>query len=63
MQILVEEIFNCPEAVAGFSCTQMHERIESLEKLKRTGARRRFDKLISAGLVAKNGSGLYTPAV
>jgi hypothetical protein len=63
MQILAEEIFNCPEAVAGLSWTQIHERIESLEKLKRTGARRHFDKLISAGLVAKNGSGLYTRAV
>jgi hypothetical protein len=63
MQSLAEEIFNCPEAVAGLSWTQVHERIESLEKLKRTGARRHFDKLISAGLLAKNGDGLYTRAV
>jgi hypothetical protein len=63
MQNLVEEIFNCPKAAVGLNWTQIHERIESLEKLKRTGARRRFDKLISAGLLAKNGDGLYTRAV
>jgi hypothetical protein len=62
MQILADEIFNFPEAVAGLSWTQVHERIESLEKLKRTGARRHFDKLISAGLLAKNDDGLYTRA-
>jgi hypothetical protein len=50
MQILAEEIFNCPEVAAGLSWTQVHERIEALEKLKRTGARRHFDKLISAVL-------------
>ena len=57
MQILADEIFNCSEAAAGLSWTQGHERIESLEKLKRTGARRHFDKLISGGLLAKNGDG------
>jgi hypothetical protein len=56
------EIFNCPEAAAGLSWTQIHERIESLEKLKRTGARMRFDRMVEAGLLVKNGDGLYTRA-
>jgi signal transduction histidine kinase len=34
-----------------------------LETLKRTGARRHFDKLISTRLLTKNGDGLYTRAV
>ena len=61
MRLLIEEIFNCPEATGGLTWAQVHEHIETLEKLKRTGARRRFDNMISAGLIEKNSAGFYLP--
>ena len=61
MRILVEEIFNCSEATGGLNWTQVHERIEKLESLKRSGARRRFDELIAARVMEKNSPGFYMP--
>jgi hypothetical protein len=61
LRIFVEEIFNCPEATGGLTWTQAHERIEKLESLKRSGARRRFDGLIAARVMEKNSAGFYMP--
>jgi hypothetical protein len=59
MRILAEEIFNCPEAVGGMTWTQVHERIEKLENLKRDGARRRFKELTGSGIIKKNCADLW----
>ena len=61
MRALIEEIFNCPEATGGLTWAQVYERIETLEKLKRTGARRRFGNMMGAGLLEKNSAGFYLP--
>jgi hypothetical protein len=61
MACLVNEIFNIPDYNRGLSWAQVHERIETLEGLKRAGARRRFEHIVEAKLLHKNGAGFYTP--
>jgi hypothetical protein len=54
------EIFDTPDAITGLSWRDLHKRIEGIHKIKRSGARKRFGKLIKAGLIKKNAAGLYT---
>lgn len=58
-QHFVAEIFNCAEATGGLSWSQFHARICELAGLKEGGARRRFQKLLSLGLIEKNSAGFY----
>jgi hypothetical protein len=54
------EIFDTPDAITGLSWVALHKRIEGIHKIKRSGSRKRFDKLKKAGLIKKNAAGLYT---
>ena len=49
------EVFrDCPEGV-GLTWAQVHERIEKTDDIKRSGARKRFDKLVVARVIWKSG--------
>ena len=56
----VREIFDTPDAITGLSWVDLHKRIEGIHEIKRSGSRKRFDKLFKAGLIKKNAAGLYT---
>jgi len=56
----VREIFNTPEAIAGLSWADIHKRIETIQGIARSGARKRFDKLKAANLIKQTPAGLYT---
>ncbi len=52
---LAAEIFrDTPEAV-GLTWAQLHERIESIEGIGRSGARKKYDALISLSVIRKSG--------
>jgi len=54
------EIFDTPEGVLGLTWTACLNRIEAIRKIKRDGSEKRFRKLADAGVIKKNGKGLYT---
>jgi hypothetical protein len=54
-----QELFNCAQAIGGLSWKELHARICEVGNLKEGGARRRFQKLLSLGLVEKNSAGFY----
>jgi hypothetical protein len=56
----VEEVFNTPDAPAGFTWKEIHDRIMTVNGIVMSGARKRFDKLKAAGLIKKNAAKLYT---
>lgn len=56
----VRQIFNTPESIAGLSWEDIHNRIQAINGIQRSGARKRFDKLVAAGLLKKNTAGEYT---
>jgi len=53
------QVFNCPEATGGLSWADVHGRIEIVCGLKRSGARKKFQKLIDAEILKKNSLGNY----
>ena len=56
----VREIFNTPDSIAGFSWADVLKRLEEINGIKSSGARKRLEKLTKAGLIKKNSAGLYT---
>lgn len=61
MEDEVREIFNCVESVGGLSWEDVHKRIEMVNGVKRSGARKRFAKLTDAGIIKKTATGKYHP--
>ena len=56
---LAEQIFDVPEAIHGLKWDHVHDRIEKLLKLSRSGARKKFTKLINGDFIRKSENGLY----
>jgi hypothetical protein len=53
-EFAIEVFRDCPASV-GLSWEEVHGRIESLEGIKRSGARKRFDRLVAAKAIRKAG--------
>lgn len=51
---VVAELFNCPQAVGGFTYTQGVARLMEIEKLSRVGAKKRFKKYVRMKLIIRN---------
>jgi hypothetical protein len=57
---LTEQIFDLPESIHGLKWERVHERIEKLLKLTRSGARKKFMRRTEQGFIRKcQKSGLY----
>jgi hypothetical protein len=56
----VQAIFGTPSAPAGLTWSEIHKRIREVNGIEQSGARKRFEKLIAAGLIKKNAAGLWT---
>jgi len=59
MEEEVAAIYDTPDAPAGFTWKEIHQRIREVNGVEQSGARKRFEKLVNAGLIKKNTAGLW----